>query len=273
MKILITGANGSLAYALKSRLSAYEVTALDRGAFDITNRDQVLETIMKLKPDFVLNAAGYTAVDDAEDNYDETFRVNAEAVQYLAEACSTNNAFLIHFSTDYVFDGKKEQGYSEDDAKHPLSAYGKSKAVGEDLIKDHCDKYAIIRSSWLFGPHGKNFVDTMLKLADEKAEINVVNDQKGCPTYTMDLADAVAAFIQNPQAGIFHISNSSILTWFDFAKLIFKMARKSTVVKPISSLELGRKAQRPQNSVLINNKLPHLRTIDKALAEYLNWNN
>lgn len=269
MKILLTGANGTLAYALKTKLGDHEVIALDRTKLDVTDRDQVLSVMMDLKPDFVINTAAYTAVDDAEDNADETFRVNAEAVQYLAEACSTNDVFLIHISTDYVFDGKSEDGYNEDDVKNPISVYGKSKSVAEDLIRDHCSKYAIIRSSWLFGPHGKNFVDTMLTLAESKKEVSVVNDQIGCPTYTMDLAAGIADFIKTPQIGIFHLTNSTALSWFEFAKLIFKLAKKEVKVSPISSAELGRKAQRPQNSVLLNSKLAQLRPVEEALKEYL----
>lgn len=258
-----------LAYALQRHLQNHEVTAFNKEQLDITNRDQVLATIMQLKPEIVINTAAYTAVDVAEEDPDSAFKVNAEGPQYLAEACSTNDAFLIHFSTDYVFDGEKTEGYQESDSKNPRSVYGQSKSVGEDLIKDHCSQYAIIRSSWLFGPHGKNFVTTMLNLAETMQEISVVNDQRGCPTYSMDLAQAIAEFIKHPQTGIFHLTNSTVLTWFEFAEKIFQGMEMEVQLKAISSQELNRKAPRPQNSVLWNTRLKPLRDLDSALKDFL----
>lgn len=258
-----------LAYALQQHLQNHEVHTFNHEQLDIADRDQVLSTIMNLKPEVVINTAAYNAVDNAEDNQDLAFKVNAEGPQYLAEACSTNDAFLIHFSTDYVFDGTNADGYQENAAKNPLNVYGKSKSIGEDLIKENCSHYAIIRTSWLFGPNGNNFVTTMLGLAEKNKELNVVNDQRGCPTYTMDLAQALAEFIKHPQAGTFHLTNSTILTWFEFAQKIFRRAGIEIQLKPISSQELNRKAPRPQNSVLLNTKLKPLRDLDSALDDFL----
>lgn len=269
MKILLTGANGTLSFALKAALAEHELICMGKNELDVTDRDQILATMMKLNPDVVINGAAYTAVDDAEDDEDLAFKINAIGPQYLAEACSTNDVYLIHFSTDYVFDGQNSNGYKENDAKNPLSVYGKSKSIGEDLIMDHCSDYAIIRTSWLFGPNGKNFVDTMLNLAKDKDELSIVSDQIGCPTYTVDLANAVAELVKKPQTGVFHIVNSTALSWFDFAKLIFELSNIQINLKPILAKDFGRKAARPQYSTLINTKLPQLRPLEDALKDYL----
>lgn len=269
MRILITGAKGMLAYALQEKLKDHELITFDKKSLDVTNRDQILATIMEVKPDFVINTAAYTAVDDAEDNQDLAFMVNAEAAQYLAEACSTNDAFLIHFSTDYVFDGTNESGYKEDDKKKPINIYGQSKSIGEDLIMENCSRYAIIRTSWLFGPGGKNFAFSILEAAQSKPELKVVNDQKGCPTYTMDLAAAIGEFVNHPRQGVFHLTNSTVVSWYDFAKMLIKEAGLNTKVTPVSSNEFPRKAKRPTCSVLLNQKLQSLPPLEQAVKDFI----
>jgi dTDP-4-dehydrorhamnose reductase len=263
-KTLILGAKGMLGHDLCS-VFPYAVQ-WGHEELDITDKDCVFKKIINLKPSLVINAAAYTRVDDAESNKELAFKVNADAVGYIAKACNTINADLIHFSTDYVFDGKK-RGYAEDDMKNPLNTYGASKSKGEDLLMAGTKRYYLIRTSWLFGRHGNNFVETVLRLAKEREKITIVDDQIGSPTYTKDLAEKIKELLGKPY-GIYHITNDGICSWFEFAKEIIKLKNLNVEVVPIKSSQLKRAALRPRCSILLNNKLSKMRYWKDALNEY-----
>jgi len=262
--------------------SGEDFIGLDRDELDITNRNAVFETFMAIKPDVVINCAAYTAVDDAETNAEVAEEINGHAVAFLAKGCREIDATLVHFSTDYVFDGEKRGGYDEEDALNPINAYGRSKALGENLIMDEMDslsdlapkegKYFLIRTSWLFGKHGKNFVKAMLSNCScSKDELKVVNDQFGKPTYTLDLAQQVKWLVQSNEypTGIYHITNEDTTTWYEYAKEIFRLAEREINVLACDSSEFPRPAKRPKYSTLNNNKLPKLRSWKEALKDYL----
>lgn len=272
MKILLFGRTGLLGKALfnEALSQGIECVSPTHQECDITKKNDVLQAISSSNPDIVINATGYTRVDDAESHPEDAFLLNSTAVANLVEVLKDKHIPLVHFSTDYVFDGKKAGGYTENDLPSPLSVYGKSKAAAEETITKNLTNYFIVRTSWLFGPGGKNFVDTMLALAEKgQAEITVVNDQFGCPTYTPDLAKAVFALIKTPQYGMYHIVNSGSVSWFNYAVKIFHMLGIPLNVVPISAESLKRPARRPLTSVLLNTKLPQLRSYEEALTEYL----
>jgi len=276
-KILILGANGMLGHDLAAVFGSQQPILWDMPNLDITDREQVLVKLNELKPEIVINAAAYTDVDGAEENGDLANKVNGLAVGYLAEACKQLNAILVHYSTEYVFSGNKPEGYSETDEPDPINVYGKSKALGEKLLQQNCEMFYLIRSSWLFGkapqvgkPRGLNFVETMLKLALEKPELKVVNDQFGKPTYTKDLALGTKNLIeQMSPCGIYHLVNEPAASWYDFAQKIFELKDINIKLLPISSAEYVYKTPRPKNSVLNNTKTDRLRNWEEALAEYL----
>lgn len=283
MKIVITGANGMLGHmlgtlfgrALTKAEADHEVLLVNRSQLDITNQADVLAYMTAQTPDVIINAAAYTAVDDCESNSALANQVNGIGPRHLAEAAKKIQATLFHFSTDYIFNGLLPSGYNEAYAEiDPINAYGESKALGEKYIQSTADqswnKYYIIRTAWLYGPDGNNFVDTMLKLADEKDELKVVNDQHGSPTYTKDLATQVLTIMTNqPAYGIYHVTNSGSCTWFEFAQEIMRLAHKTVNVQPCSSAEFSRPAKRPAYSLLVNTKLPAMRSWQEALADYL----
>jgi len=233
--------------------------------FDITDRSQVMESIQNIKPELVINAAAYTDVDGCEDRQELALQVNGYGPGYIAEACNEIDATLIHFSTDYVFDGSKEE-YIESDAPDPINVYGSSKLLGERKIAENLDDYRIIRISWLFGTHGKNFVETMLRLSAEMAQVRVVNDQFGKPTYTVDLANKIME-IAELEAGIYHVTNEGVCSWYDFASAVINNA------VPCTSEEFPRKARRPKYSVLVNTKTEPMRHWKEALKDYLKERN
>jgi dTDP-4-dehydrorhamnose reductase len=271
MKILILGHKGMLGHELvKEFKNDHELVLWDREQIDISKKEDVIKKIGDLWPDVVINAAAYTAVDEAESNKDLVYKVNGCAVGFLATACKEVNALLIHFSTDYVFDGENHNGYKENHPYNPINIYGKSKALGEKMILDVSPRYYIIRTSWLFGKHGKNFVETMLRLAGENKDIKVVNDQFGSPTYAKDLASEVKKLVesQNPY-GIYHITNSETCSWYDFAVKIFELSSLNLKIKPVKSEEFPTPAKRPIYSMLINTKLPPMRKWEEALKDYL----
>ena len=228
---------------------------------DITDEKKVTEELNGIRPGLVINAAAYTDVDGCEDHRDRAFAVNGEALLYLARACQETDACLVHYSTDYIFDGT-QKSYRETDIPHPISAYGESKLLGEKNIRETMDDYRIIRTSWLFGTHGKNFVETMLRLSREMPEVRVVNDQFGKPTYTVDLAGKTAE-IADCTPGIYHATNDGICSWYDFARAIIPH------VVPCTTAEYPRRAKRPAYSVLENTKTPPMRPWREALADYL----
>jgi len=247
---------------------------------NILDRDAVFAAMVKVQPDVVINAAGYTNVDKAEKEEEIANGINGYAVGILARACREFDATLVHFSTDYVFDGEKKSGYNEEDATNPINAYGRSKELGEKLLIDEMEslsdsmpkegKYFIIRTSWLYGHHGKNFAATIVESAKKKL-LKIVNDQIGKPTYTIDLCRQVKWLLQTREypSGIYHITNEGVTSWFEFAREILRLAKISANVVPCSSNEVVRPAKRPQFSALNNTKLPPLRPWQEALKEFL----
>jgi dTDP-4-dehydrorhamnose reductase len=273
MKILIIGSKGMLGTDLIDELSRtnYEVLGWDLQDIDITNAED-MSKIEKENPDIIINCAGYTNVDKAETEKDKCYAVNVTGVKNLVKVCKSNGIILIQISTDYVFNGEKESYNEDDDKKGALNYYGKTKSDGEDLIIQNLDKYYIIRTSWLFGKNGKNFVDTIIKLCNEKDEIRVVNDQIGSPTYTKDLSKGIINLIKNIDKykyGIYHITNSNICSWFEFANEIKKLKQLNCEIKPCLTEEFPTPAKRPKFSVLNNNKTEKLRSWKSALREYL----
>lgn len=317
-KTLILGAKGMLGYDLAEVFRVENPILWDKDDLDITDKESVSQKLGELKPDIVINAAAYTAVDDCEINKDLAVSVNGLAVGYLAQTCQEIGAVLVHYSTDYVFDGNNVNGYKEDDSTFgmPINMYGKSKLLGEQFIKEiagglcagcehNCEmqeeqegyamstgghrisdkeptlKYYIIRTSWLYGKNGPNFVDKILALAKERDIIKVVNDQFGKPTYARDLAKKTKELLDgNYPFGIYHVTNETKsnkgISWFDFATKIVaigkknKMVKDNTTVIPCSSEEFPRPAKRPRYSMLINTKLSKVETWDKSLERYLN---
>jgi dTDP-4-dehydrorhamnose reductase len=259
IKTLILGAGGMLGTDLRKAFP--DAMALTHRDVDITDREQVLRVIKERMPEAVINAAAYTNVDGCEDEQELAYSVNGKAPGYIAEACAATGAKLVHYSTDYVFDGTKNE-YLESDAANPVNVYGKSKLMGEQHIARATGDYRIIRTSWLFGRHGKNFVDTMLTLSKQLDKVKVVNDQVGKPTYTVDLAKKTGEVLGMPQ-GIYHITNDGVCSWYEFASAIIP----NTV--PCTSEEFPRKAKRPKFSVLVNTKTAPMRHWREALADYL----
>lgn len=269
-KVLLTGSRGMLGSALANMFIDFKLIALTHAELDITDRAAVLKYIGETRPDVIVNAAAYTAVDLAESESEKAFALNRDAVGNLIEAANNIDALLVHFSTDYVFDGKNATGYDEAATDFaPLNVYGQSKRAGEELIEHTAKRFMLIRTSWLFGPHGKNFVDTMLRLGHERAKLNIVADQHGCPTYTVDLAYATRELIEAGKTGIFHLTNSEPTTWADFAIEIFRQAQLPTTVAKIPSSAYPTPARRPVHSVLLNTRRPQLRKWKEALTDYL----
>jgi len=267
MKIVVLGSHGMLGKDLIVALKDQEVFGYDRHQCDVTNPHQVSETLRALTPDIVINAAAYTKVDDAEDHEAMCRSVNVDGTQHIVDACKKIGAALVQISTGYVFDGKKE-GYKEGDKKNPINAYGRSKADAEDIALSYPQTY-LVRSSWLYGHHGKNFADTILEMAKSNDEIKIVSDQVGSPTYTKDLAQSIAELIQQPFYGIYHITNDGHCSWYQYAQAIVKIKGIGCEVIPVSTDELPRPAKRPASSILLNTKISPLRHWKLALQEYL----
>lgn len=274
MKVLLIGKNGLLGTEIDSVFrdkNEFEFNSTTKEDLDITSKTSVYSIIKDLKPDLVINAAAFTFVDECEIKRDFVMNINGEANGYLAQVCNQIGAYLMYFSTDYVFDGSKKEGYKEDDEVSPANVYGESKLLGEKLIQENTDKFFIIRTSWLFGMHGQNFVKTMLQLAEKGQQIKVVNDQFGKPTYSLDLAKGIYDFTKNAYpSGIYHLVNENVTSWYEFAKNIFDLSELHNVnLVSINSNELERPAKRPKISILHNTKLPHLRSHTDALKDYL----
>lgn len=275
MKILITGANGMLAKAVRNELKDEELILTDVAELDITNIDAVRSFVKENKPQYIINCAAYTAVDKAEEQLELARKVNALGPKNLAIVANEEDVTLIHISTDYVFGGAKsvEEDYTEDEEKNPESVYGVTKLEGENAIIDSTFKYYILRTAWLYGD-GNNFVRTMLKLGKEKDEINVVSDQHGSPTYAVDLASIIHQAIEKQiPYGIYHTTNMGYTTWYEFTKKIFEKANISCKVNPVTSEEFNSAAKRPKNSKLSKEKLIkagiEVPTYEDALDRYL----
>ncbi|RII27326.1 MAG: dTDP-4-dehydrorhamnose reductase [Geobacter sp.] len=251
--ILVVGAKGMLGQDLL-RVLPGDVREVDIEEIDITSRESVRKVLLTLKPRVVVNAAAYTDVDGCEMNRDRAMAVNGTGVRHLAEVSSQIGACLVQVSTDYVFDGSKNSPWVEDDPTGPLSMYGISKLAGEENARVNPD-HLVVRTQWLYGLHGKNFVETMLRLAGEKDELAVVDDQIGSPTWTMDLSLAIRALLEKGCRGTYHAANADACSWNDFARAIFADAGLSITVKPMTTAELDRPAPRPLYSVLDCGKL------------------
>lgn len=274
MRILITGASGMLGHDLQRTLKNHELILCNSKNLDITNKNLVSETINEMKPDILINSAAYTNVDDCETNYEEAYKVNALGPKNLANVCKDLKIPLVHISTDYVFDGKKTEPLKENDNLGPQTAYGKTKLEGEQFIQKILDEYFIIRTAWLYGCDGNNFVKTMLNLSKSHNEITVVNDQIGSPTFTYDLAKGISEIIKTDKYGVYHLTNSGSCSWYEFSKEIFRLANKNVKVIPVTTEEFPRPAPRPKYSVLNNDKwikqgFKPLRDYKEALKEYL----
>lgn len=264
MKILVTGANGMLAKEVKEKFAREnEVIATDVSELDITEEQAVYNYINKLKPDYIINCAAYTAVDKAEENYELADKINGEGPANLAKAAKEAGSKLVHISTDYVFGGDLDtsKDYKEDDKKNPVTVYGKTKLHGEQGIQNNMEEYYIFRTAWLYGIGGNNFVKTMTKLGSTKNELNVVSDQHGSPTYAKDLAEIIYQAIQKKiPYGVYHTTNQGYTTWYDFTKEILKQQGIECKVNPVTTeqyIEMMKitQAKRPFNSQLSKDKL------------------
>ncbi len=278
MKILVTGAKGQLGIDVVNHLSkSYEVIGLDKDDLDITNLESVLDCINEVNPDIIINCAAYTNVDGCEENQDLAYKINGIGARNLAIVSNKNDIKLLHISTDFVFDGETDGVYTEFDVTNPLSVYGKSKKAGEDFIKKMSSKYFIIRTAWLYGKNGNNFVKTMLRLAETNDTLKIVDDQVGTPTFTEDLVEVIAMVIKTEKYGTYHVSNDGKCSWYDFAKKIFEIANVDIKVLPITTEELARPAKRPKYSVMRNYMLElefdyNIRSWEEGLKEYFGDN-
>jgi len=267
MRIAVTGATGQVATSLQERAGPkLEVVALGRPAFELVDRAAVNAGLEAARPDAIVNAAAYTAVDKAEAQEAEAFRVNGEGAGHVAEAAERLGVPLLHLSTDYVFDGALDRPYREDDPTGPTGAYGRSKLAGEKEVAQRCQDSVILRTAWVYSPFGANFVRTMLRLNETRDEVGVVADQRGNPTSALDIADALIAIVEKVKEdssprlrGIFHMTGSGEATWADFAEAVFHEAegrgRRATRVKRIATRDYPTPARRPANSRLDNEKL------------------
>jgi dTDP-4-dehydrorhamnose reductase len=273
MKVLITGSEGQLGRDLTAVLSGHELYPFDMD-LDITQADSVMARVADIKPDIILHCAAMTNVDGCEENPDMAYAVNAIGAGNVALAARKTGASMVYVSTDFVFDGTKKTPYNEFDAVNPLSVYGRSKLAGEMFVERFLPEAYIVRTAWLYGRIGHNFVKTMLRLAAEKDEIGVVNDQSGSPTFSLDLANRIAELMETGWYGTYHATNSGETTWYDFARAILKNGGfDPEKIKPISSAELNRPAPRPAYSVLDNSAarirgLKPMRQWEDALADY-----
>jgi dTDP-4-dehydrorhamnose reductase len=275
MRIVVTGANGQLGQDVVKLLGAkYEVHGFGREQLDITNESQCLEVLKLLKPDVIIHSAAYTAVDLAETEEAIVYRVNADGTKNLAVAAESVGAKFCYISTDYVFDGTAKNAYRENDDTNPQSVYGKSKRAGEKYVELLSSKYFIVRTSWVYGIYGVNFVKTMLNLAKTSDSLKVVSDQFGSPTYTVDLALFLEQLVQTDRYGIYHASNSGVCSWYDFACAIFEESGVKIKVEPCTTEEFPRPAPRPRNSAMEHkaicaNGFEDLRAWREGLRAYL----
>jgi dTDP-4-dehydrorhamnose reductase len=273
MRVLIFGATGMLGKALIHQWREDDIVGLGSARADLRDPDQIDAAVEAAKPDWVVLAAAYTDVDGCEINPTLASSINTQGAVNVANATARIGAKLLFVSTDYVFDGQKTSPYETTDPRHPVNAYGRSKAEAEQKIVNVLPECCIVRTSWLFGPGGKCFPDTILKLAETRPEIKIVNDQRGCPTYTGDLADAIIKLCHSDARGIVHCTNRGDCTWYEFAAEILRQAGKTTRVRPTTSDEFVRPAERPKFSVLspasLNAYGIKMRNWEATLPEYL----
>jgi dTDP-4-dehydrorhamnose reductase len=268
---LLTGASGQLGRDLQETLKGHDLRAFDHVGLDIADREAVLQIVQQVHPDWVINAAAFNDVDGAETAVETAFAVNGAGPGYLAEAAAVVGASIVHLSTDYVFDGSKGTPYTEDDAPNPLSVYARSKYEGERRVQESAVSACVLRTAWLYGRHGKNFVKTILAAAAKGGPVRVVADQVGSPTATTDLAQAIAQLIETPVRGLLHVANAGACSRFEFAQAI---VRGSVEVVPITTAAAARPAPRPANSSLTSVRwqqagLAPLRSWRLALTSFL----
>lgn len=268
MKVLVTGANGMLGQDLCPILEDldYEVIETDINNLDIINELLTHKVITNEKPDVVIHCAAYTNVDKAEEEFEQAKLINVVGTENVAKACAKNDAMLVYVSTDYVFDGKKQTPYEVDDKPNPINNYGLTKFQGEEVVKKYCKDYYIVRTGWLYGHHGKNFVETMIVHKNDEI-LKVVNDQTGCPTWTVELANGIIKMLEEFEYGTYHICGSGQTSWYEFAKEIFKYLDISVNLQPCKTEDYPRPAKRPQYSAMNNHKI--CRNWKQALHDYL----
>lgn len=276
IRVLVTGVNGQLGYDVVKRLGelGIEAVGVDQSDFDITDKEQTQEYILRIKPDVVVHCAAYTAVDKAEDEKEKCYAINVEGTKNIAEACEKIDAKIVYISTDYVFDGQGIEPQDENKSTNPINYYGYSKEQGEQIVRSTLEKHFIIRTSWVYGKNGKNFVKTMLGLSQTKDELTVVNDQIGAPTYTRDLAVLICDMIQTTKYGTYHGVNEGSCSWYEFALSIFEKCNINIKVNPVLTSEYPTNAKRPLNSRLSmqnldKNGFERLPKWEDALNRYL----
>ncbi|MFC4800145.1 dTDP-4-dehydrorhamnose reductase [Neobacillus sp. GCM10023253] len=276
MKVLVTGAAGQLGQdvLLELEKNNHQAIGTDRSQLDITNEADVYAFIQEAKPDVILHCAAYTNVDGAEADEETAYRVNGLGAKYLAAAAKLVGSKMMYISTDYVFDGSASEPYEAEHPTKPLGAYGRTKLVGEEFVQASLDEYFIVRTAWVFGAHGNNFVKTMLRLGKERGEVGVVHDQVGSPTYTVDLAKFMVELMVTEKYGIYHATNRGVCSWFEFAVEIFKQAGLNVKVNPLTTEQFPRPAARPKYSVLSKKKIEEqgftpLPKWQNALSAYL----
>ena len=269
MKVLVTGSNGQVGYCLVQQLRQQnaDFLALDRDQLDITQRKAVCQTVSDYCPDIIINAAAHTAVDKAESEAEQAFAINRDGAAYLAEAAQQIGAAMLHISTDYVFDGQATQPYTETDATAPQGVYGQSKLAGEQAVLAACSRSIILRTAWVFGEHGHNFVKTMLRLGRERDSLGIVSDQHGAPTYAGDIAAALLHIAHHitqgkpTEYGIYHFSGKPYVSWYQFAEAIFQQAQQQGILAntpqllAIATPDYPTPAKRPANSCLQLDKI------------------
>lgn len=273
MKILVTGAKGMLGQDLCPILEdeGHEVVETDVATLDITDINQVNKVLSFENPDLIIHCAAYTNVDKAEEDLQAATLINEKGTENLAKVCAKLDKTLLYISTDYVFDGEKKEPYTPEDKPNPINNYGLTKLRGEEAIIKYCKKFYITRTSWLYGHHGANFVETMISLAEkngESTEIKVVADQIGCPTWTVELSNAIVDLIEEePPFGIYHVCGSSEISWYGFAKEIFKQMNLKVNLLPSTTEQFSRPARRPKHSAMDNGGC--CRNWKLALKDYL----
>jgi dTDP-4-dehydrorhamnose reductase len=257
MKILITGANGQLAREFQESLKEYdyEVISLDRASLDISDPESVKEAFSRYNPDTVLNCAAYNFVDKAEEDFDAAHKVNALGVRNLASACKGNNALLVHYSSDYVFDGKKEDFYTEEDETGPVNSYGKTKLLGENFLAEEADRFLLFRVSWVFGEGKQNFLYKLVEWAKKNKVLRVVYDQISVPTYTKDIVNSTILAIEKGLRGVYHLTNSGYASRYEVAHYFLERLGMDNLVLPVGSDYFPSPAKRPFFSAMSNRKL------------------
>lgn len=282
--VLITGVKGQLGKKVREafdRDNSFRTIYTDVEDLDITSRTDVDKKFDTYKPVFVINCSAYTAVDKAEDEKETSLKVNEKGALILAEKCKKFNAFLLHVSTDYVFDGQAFMPYTESHPTKPVNFYGKTKMLGEEAIMKTLNEFVILRTAWLYSEHGSNFVKTMLRLGSERQQLGVIDDQVGTPTYAGDLAEAILAFAKNYftdnsfARGIYHFTNEGACSWFDFALKIQEIAGNNIIINPIPTTDYPTPAKRPHYSILSKRKIKNQLQItiphwEKSLIKCIN---